>query len=146
MQRRTPRWLVAGALAAVGALALTACGSGFNSSSGGTSSGLTSSKKALTVLIGSSGDAETAAVKSAVADWSSTSGTKATVTAANNLAQQLSQGFAANKPADVFYLSADAVAGYAANGSLLAYGDQLKNKSDFYPSLVKNFTYDGKFY
>ncbi|MCU1534332.1 MAG: sugar transporter substrate-binding protein [Glaciihabitans sp.] len=146
MQRRTPRWLVAGALAAVGALALTACGSGFNSSSGGTSSGLTSSKKALTVLIGSSGDAETAAVKSAVADWSSTSGTKATVTAANNLAQQLSQGFAANKPADVFYLSADAVAGYAANGSLLAYGDQLKNKSDFYPTLVKSFTYNGKFY
>src|SRR5206468_6468486 len=40
----------------------------------------------------------------------------------------------------------DTFASYAKQGSQLAYGDQLKNKSDFYPSLVKNFTYDGKFY
>ena len=149
MQRRIPR-LAAGLVAAAGVLALTACGSGFggSSSSGSASdgSGLTSSKSALTVLIGSSGDAETAAVKSAVADWSDSSGTKATVQAATNLTQQLSQGFAAKKPADVFYLGADTFASYAKNGSLLAYGDQLKNKDDFYPSLVQNFTYDGKFY
>jgi multiple sugar transport system substrate-binding protein len=85
-------------------------------------------------------------VKSAVAAWSSSSGVKATVQAASNLPQQLSQGFAARKPADVFYLGAGDFASYAKQGSLLAYGDQLKNKSDFYPSLVKNFTYDGKFY
>jgi multiple sugar transport system substrate-binding protein len=146
MQRRRS-WLAAGTLALAGALALSACGSGFNSSSGSTgSSGLTSSKKALTVLIGSSGDAETAAVKSAVADWSKSSGTAASVLPATNLTQQLSQGFAAKKPADVFYLSTDALAGYAANGSLLAYGDKLPNKTDFYPSLVKSFTYGGKFY
>ena len=147
MQRRTSRWLTAGALAAVGTLGLSACGSGFNSGSDNNSSGgLTSSDKALTVLIGSSGDAETAAVKSAVADWSSSSGTKATVSAASDLNQQLAQGFSSGKPADVFYLSTDALAGYASNGSLLAYGDKLKNKDDFYPSLVKSFTYDGKFY
>jgi multiple sugar transport system substrate-binding protein len=151
MQRRTSRWLIAGALAATGALSLSACGSGFSggSSSGGATSGsgdLTSSDDSLTVLIGSSGDAETTAVKDAVAKWSSDSGTDAEVTAASDINQQLSQGFASGKPADVFYLSADAVAGYASNGSLLAYGDQLSNKDDFYPSLVQNFTYDGSFY
>lgn len=146
--QRSKRWLIGGALVAATALALTGCGSGFTSGSGSnsTSGGLTSSDKALTVMIGSSGDAETNAVKSAVSDWSKSSGTKATVLPANNLDQQLAQGFAAKKPADVFYLSTGSLAGYAANGSLLAYGDDLKNTSDFYPSLVKNFTYDGKLY
>ncbi len=134
MRRITSRWLAGGAVAAAAALALTACGSGFNGGSGSSDTGkLTSSDKALTVMIGSSGDAETAAVKSAVSDWSKSSGTKASVVAASDLNQQLSQGFAAKKPADVFYLSTDALAGYASNGSLLAYGDQLSNKSDFYP-------------
>ena len=147
MRRITSRWLAGGAVAAAAALALTACGSGFSGGSGSSDTGkLTSSNKPLTVMIGSSGDAETAAVKSAVGDWSKSSGTKASVVAAADLNQQLAQGFAAKKPADVFYLSTDALAGYASNGSLLAYGDQLSNKSDFYPSLVKSFTYDGKFY
>ena len=150
MQRRTNRWLTAGILATVGVLALSACSSGFGAGSSGSSSSsgtkLTSSKKALTVLIGSSGDAETKAVNSAVADWTKSSGTKATVSVASDLSQQLAQRFAAGKPADVFYLSTDALAGYASNGSLLAYGDQLKNKADFYPSLVKSFTYDNKLY
>ncbi|MFT4211012.1 MAG: extracellular solute-binding protein [Microbacterium sp.] len=143
--RSTRVWLGASALLAVGALTLTACGSGF--SSGSSSSGeLTSSDDALTVLIGSSGDAETTAVTDAVAAWSAQSGVDATVTAASDLNQQLSQGFASGSPADVFYLSTDALAGYASNGSLLAYGDQLSNKDDFYPSLVSSFTYDGQFY
>jgi multiple sugar transport system substrate-binding protein len=46
----------------------------------------------------------------------------------------------------VFYLGTGALAGYASNGSLLAYGNMLPNKSDFYPSLVKSLTYNGKFY
>lgn len=148
MQRSTSRWFAGGAVAVAATLALTACGSGFSDGgSGSDSTGkLTSSSKPLTVMIGSSGDAETAAVKSAVADWSKSDGTKASVVAAADLNQQLSQGFAANKPADVFYLSTDALAGYASNGSLLAYGDKLSNKDDFYPSLVKSFTYDDKFY
>jgi len=146
MRRITSRWLAGGAVAAAAALALTACGSGFGGSGSSDTGKLTSSNKALTVMIGSSGDAETAAVKSAVGDWSKSSGTKASVVAASDLNQQLSQGFAAKKPADVFYLSTDALAGYASNGSLLAYGDQLGNKGDFYPSLVKSFTYNGKFY
>ena len=147
MQRRT-RWLASGALAIATAVSLSACGSGFNSGSGGgsTSGALTSSNKALTVLIGSSGPAETTAVTKAVTDWSSSSGTSAKVIAANNLSQQLAQGFAAGKPADIFYLDAGSLAGYASAGDLLSYGDKLPNKIDFYPSLVKSFTYNGQLY
>ncbi len=130
----------AAVIAAAGlAVGLTACGSGF--SSGSTTQ---DNKKPLSILIGSSGDAETASVKAEVAAWSKTSGIKATVTVASDLNQQLAQGFSSGKPSDVFYLSTDALAGYAANGSLYSYGDKLPNKSDFYPNLVKSFTFDNK--
>jgi len=149
MQRRNSRWLIGAGLTVVGALTLSACGSGsgFSSDSANTGGELTSdSTQGLSVLIGSSGDAETAAVNAAVAAWSETSGTEAEVSVASDLNQQLAQGFAAQRPADVFYLSTDALAGYASNGSLLAYGDDLANKDDFYPSLINAFTYDGEFY
>jgi multiple sugar transport system substrate-binding protein len=144
-----------GAVAVSAALSLAACGggSGFadeessESPSSGSETALTDdASQTLDVLIGSSGDAETQAVADAVAAWSQESGVTATVTAASDLAQQLSQGFAGGDPADVFYLQSDYLAGYASNGSLLAYGDQLSNKDDFYPTLVGNFTYDGQFY
>lgn len=144
---RTRRLIATGALAATAAIVLAGCGSGFSGSTETTGSGeLTSSDEPLKILIGSSGDAETDAVTQAVADWSATSGVKATVSVANDLPQQLSQGFAASTPPDLFYLSTDAIAGYAGNGSLKAYGDELANKDDFYPTLVSNFTVDGEFY
>jgi multiple sugar transport system substrate-binding protein len=146
MQRRTPRLIAAGALALTAVLGLSACGSGFQGSGSDSSGKLTSSDSKLSVLIGSSGDAETSAVKSAAAAWSKQSGTATSVQAASDLDQQLSQGFAAGKPADVFYVSTNALTGYAANGSLLAYGDRLSNKDDFYPTLKKSFTVGGKFY
>ncbi|MFE1644491.1 extracellular solute-binding protein [Microbacterium sp. P01] len=138
-----------GGIAAVAALTLSGCGQGFSGggSSSDTASGeLTSSDSALTVMIGSSGDAETKAVEDAVAAWSADSGVEASVTVATNLSQQLSQGFAAGSPPDLFYLAADSIASYAGNGSLKAYGDMLANKDDFYPSLVQNFTVDDTFY
>ncbi|MET1052129.1 MAG: extracellular solute-binding protein [Mycetocola sp.] len=148
MQRRTSQWLTVGALAAAGTLVLTGCGSGFSETPEAGSGGgeLTSSDDALTVLIGSSGDAETAAVNDAVSAWSESSGTDAEVKVASDLTQELSQGFSSGSPADVFYLSTEALPGYAANGSVLAYGDMLENKDDFYPSLVSSFTYEGDFY
>lgn len=133
--------LVLTAAVAVTALGLTACASGFSGGATKQNSG-----KALSILIASSGAAETAAVKSAVASWSKSSGIKASVQVASDLNQQLAQGFSSGKPADVFYLSTDQLATYAANGSLLAYGDKLKNKSDFYPALVKAFTLNNKLY
>lgn len=135
-------------MAATGAVVLAGCGgSGFDEdqSEGGDTS-LTASDDSLTILIGSSGEAETTAVEEAVAAWSEESGVNASVQVANDLAQQLSQGFAAGSPPDLFYLSTDQIAGFAGNGSLTAYGDELSNKDDFYPSLVENFTIDDEFY
>lgn len=141
--KRTPQWIVGGAVAAAAALTLSGCGgSSFDDEAGAEQDG----SAPLSILIGSSGDAETAAVKEAVAAWSEESGTDAEVTVASKLPEQLAQGFSSGKPADVFYLSTDLLAGYASNGSLLAYGDDLENKDDFYPTLVESFTYDGDFY
>ena len=138
-------------LAAVG---LTACGgSGFEEESGATSvpgdssspTGFETTDSKLTVLIGSSGAAETTAVTAAVAAWAEDSGVTADVLPANNLEQQLSQGFASGNPSDLFYLSTDALGGYAANDSLQPYGDQL-DASSFYEALVTAFTVDDVFY
>lgn len=140
------------AAAATIALTLSACGGGGfddDAASGGATGderGLTSSDSPITVLIGSSGDAETAAVNEAVAKWSAETGKEATVSVASDLNQQLSQGFAAGTPADIFYLSTEALPGFAGNGSVIAYGDLLSNKDDFYQPLIENFTFDGKFY
>lgn len=149
MTRPTTRALLGtGAVLLTSTLILTGCGSGFSGedSASPDAEGLTSSDDALTLLIGSSGDAETAAVQSAVDAWSEDSGVEVSLQVASNLDQELSQGFAAGNPADLFYLSTDQLAGYAANGSLQPYGDQLENKDDFYPSLVENFTVDDTFY
>lgn len=141
-----------GGLAAgiAGLLALTACGSGFSddgstdgSTAGPTGGGGTGE---VTVLIGSSGLAETDAVTAAVDAWSRASGTAASVRVASNLIQELSQGFASGAPPDVFYVSGDQFETYAANGSLFAYGDQLGSVSDFYPTLVDLFSYQGQLY
>ncbi len=148
MTRKTRAMTGAGALAVAGALVLSGCGgSSFDEpADGGGDGGLTSSDEALTLLIGSSGEAETAAVEEAVAAWSEESGVEATVQVANDLSQQLSQGFAGGSPADLFYLAPELLAGFAGNGSLAAYGSELENADDFYPSLVENFTIDGEFY
>ncbi|WP_065570127.1 extracellular solute-binding protein [Microbacterium oleivorans] len=150
--RHSRRLMALGGVGLAATLALAGCGgSGFDdgpaaSGSADGGGGLTSSDDALTIMIGSSGDAETAAVKEAVAAWSKDSGVDAEVIAATDLTQQLSQGFAGGNPPDLFYLATELLAGYADNGSVIAYGDQLENKGDFYPSLVQNFTYDDKFF
>ncbi|MEC5182086.1 sugar ABC transporter substrate-binding protein [Arthrobacter sp. CG_A4] len=145
MARTQTLRMVSGAAVVIGALTLSACGSGFNSPAPSGGAEATGSGP-VSVLIGSSGDAETTAVKSAVADWSKASGTEASVSVASDMVQQLSQGFASGKPADVFYVSTDQFAGFAANGSLEPYGDSLANKADFYPGLAKAFSYDGKLF
>ena len=69
--------LGAGALLVTGALALAGCGSGFDDSGGnggGTSDGeLTSSDDGLTILIGSSGAAETNCIRRRIAAGATTS-------------------------------------------------------------------------
>jgi len=139
---------------AASALLLAGCGggSGFDDETGGATGGATgdatggSSAGSIEVLIGSSGDAETQAVKDAVAAWASENDAQAEVIVASDLAQQVSQGFAGGNPADLFYMSPDQLATFSANGSVLAYGDDLANKGDFYAPLVDAFTVDGQFY
>jgi multiple sugar transport system substrate-binding protein len=125
-----------------------ACGgSGFDEEEGGGNAEEGSGGSAsLEILIGSSGPAETDAVTAAAEAWAEESGNTVEVIAATDLNQQLSQGFAANEPPDVFYLSSDTFAEFASNGSLLAYAGDLENADDFYPNLVEAFTYEDEFY
>ncbi|MCB1280263.1 MAG: extracellular solute-binding protein [Salinibacterium sp.] len=127
-------------LAAVALVAgLAACSSG-----GTTTPGDTTGQK-LTMLIGSSGDAETNAVQAAADAWAKTSGNTVEVVAASDLTQQLSQGFAGGTPPDIFYMGWDQFGTYAQNKYLDAYAKDLPNAGDFYKSLKDTFTYKGTF-
>ncbi|TDE88915.1 extracellular solute-binding protein [Occultella glacieicola] len=143
-RRRTAR---VGGVAVVLVLAAAACsgGTGFTDETPtGADDGVDDGT--VTVLIGSSGAAETEAVEAAVSAWSSESGIRAEVIVAADLNQQLSQGFAAAEPPDVFYLGTDQFAAHADNGSLHPYLDALPQAADFYPSLLRSFTYAGTTY
>ena len=135
---------------AIGAALLmmtAACSSGGGFGGGGStaSSGGGAATGPLTVLIGSSGPAETKAVTQAAAAFTKQSGIKVTVIAAQNLTQQLAQGFAANQAPDVFYLDPVSFQSYAKKGALYAYADQVSDPSDFYPALKAAFTYNNTF-
>ena len=135
-RRRATLGTTAGTLAL---LTLTACGgSGFDE--GGAAQQGGDDAGGLQVLIGSSGEAETNAVTEAATAWGEEAGQEVTVTAASDLPQQLSQGFASATPPDVFYVPSDLFAGYAEAGSLLPYGEQLEAAGDFYPNLTEPFT------
>lgn len=147
----THRFLRVPALMVSAALLLAACSSGSSASPGSSAPGSEAPAVSaepgadLTILIGSSGDAETNIVKDLVAQWSAKSGTKAEVVVASDLGQQLSQGFSSNNPPDLFYLGTDGMASYAATDSLEPYAESLSNADDFYPILREAFTYGGKF-
>jgi len=130
-------------LGAVGALVLSACGGG-GSSFGGATKTQASGPVKLTVMIGSSGDAETNAVKAATDAWAKKSGNTAEVIVASDLGQQLGQGFAGGTPPDLFYADASRIGDFAKAGNLFAYGDQVQGQN-FLPTLVKTFTSEGKF-
>src|SRR5260370_42585084 len=72
----------------------------------------------LQILIASSGDAETKAVKDAAAAWAAASGNTAIVSPAQDIGQQLGQAFAGDAPPDVFYVDAGRFADYASVGAL----------------------------
>ncbi len=124
--------------ALMSAVVLAGCGSGFDDEPEQTDE--------LTVMIGSSGEAETAAVEAAVQRWSEESGISVEVIPAQDLNQQLGQGFAGGNPPDIFYLGPDRFRQYAEGGSLYPYGDQITDYEDFYPALRDSYTYDGELY
>ncbi|MFD7829341.1 extracellular solute-binding protein [Kitasatospora sp. NPDC059803] len=140
----TSRTLAAAAVCAAVTLgAVTGCSSsgGFGDSPAKQSSG---GNQSLTVLIATSGEAETAAVKAATADWAKKTGNTVTVQIASDINQQLGQAFAGGNPPDLFYVNSDQFANYAKGGSLYAYGDQIPDAADFSEPLRKAFSYDGK--
>ncbi|WP_147943444.1 extracellular solute-binding protein [Microbispora hainanensis] len=145
MKNRTVRTAVLGAAGAA-LLATAACGSGFDDDKAASPAQQSAGPADLQILIGSSGDAETTAVKDAAAAWAKKSGSTATVTPAQDLAQQLGQAFAGDNPPDVFYVDASRFADYASVGALEPYAGKLSDASDFYPSLRATFTYNGTFY
>jgi multiple sugar transport system substrate-binding protein len=134
---RIARWRVVLAVVTVGALAVTV----------GAALGSPAKSNAVTVtmLIGSSGPAETYAVNNAAAAWSKQTGNKVNVIVASDLGQQLAQGFASGNPPDIFNLSNGEYAKYAKAGNLATL-DTLKNVKSFYPSLRAAYTYKGHLY
>src|SRR5215831_13182960 len=141
MSRPFPRRLQVAIIGTIIALAITACGSKNNAAQ------QPAAKANLQILIGSSGDAETNAVKAAAASWASSTGNTAVVTPAQDIGQQLGQAFAGGTPPDVFYVDASRFADYASVGALEPYASKVKGGvDDFYPSLRATFTYQGKLY
>jgi multiple sugar transport system substrate-binding protein len=127
------------AAVAVGlAASLVACSSG--------SEGDTTEGQKLTVLIGSSGEAETNAVQAAADAWGAETGNTVEVIAASDLNQQLGQGFSGNNPPDLFYMGWDQFQTYAKNGYLEPYAENLSNADQYYPALKDAFTYEDTFY
>jgi len=135
---RTSQWSAA-VIAAGLVVTLSACAP--TSDTGTTEGGLD-----LTMLIGSSGDAETTAVQAAADAWATETGNTVEVIAASDLVQQLGQGFSGNNPPDLFYMPWDQFQTYAAQGFLEPYAEDLSNAGDFLPALRDQFSFDGQFY
>jgi multiple sugar transport system substrate-binding protein len=128
-------------------LALAGCGGGgFEDEEGSEPASSGDGPAELQVLIASSGDAETKAVEDAAQAWAEESGNEVEVVVANDIAQQLSQGFAGGNPPDVFYVDAGVFGDYAEAGNLYPYFDDMEGADDFYPNLVDSFTLDGQAY
>ena len=136
---RTSQWSAA-ALAAGLVVTLAAC---TPASEGDGGSGDTES---LTMLIASSSPAESGYYEDAAARFSAETGTEVEVVIANDLIQQLGQGFAGNSAPDVFYLPWDQFQTYAAQGFLEPYAADLANAGEFLPALQEQFSYQDEFY
>ena len=138
------------ALVLGGTLLASACGGGggFEDDSASKAPASATGPVELKMLIASSGDAETNAVKAAADAWATEDrqhGRPSLV--ATDMNQQLAQGFASGNPPDVFYIDAALLRRTTpSSGSLYPYADQVEDNDDFYESLRQTFTYEGKQY
>ncbi len=133
-------------VAAASLVAAAACGSGFNDDKDSGAGQQSTGPASLQIMIASSGDAETKAVKDAAAAWATSSGNTATVTPAQDIVQQLGQALAGSTPPDVFYVDAARFADYASVGALEPYAQSMAGIDAFLPNLRQSFTWDGKVY
>lgn len=151
------RTLTLTALGLTTALLFTACGSdddgsaddaNGNDATGDTADGDTADGDTggaqLTMLIASSGDAETNAVVAATEAWAAESGSSVDVLVATDINQELAQGFASGNPHDVFYLDASRFGDNAKTGNLHPY--TVEGNDDFYEPLRQTFTFEGTQY
>ena len=136
-------WRV-GAVASLGLAACSSGGGGFDTPAA--TQAPAAGPVTLKFMITSNGPADVKLQQDTVKAWETKTGNKVEVVAASDINQQLTQGFAAGSPPDVFFTDANVFPTYAKAGNMVAYGDQVTAKSDFYPNLVKTFTYDNKFY
>jgi multiple sugar transport system substrate-binding protein len=141
-RRRGTRALAA-TLAVLLISAAGACGDD-DDSEAGSGGGGGGESTSLQVLIGSSGEAETAAVTAAAERFTEATDIDVEVIPAQDLAQQLTQGFAGGNPPDVFYVDPIQVRQFA--DSLYPYGSQIDDLDDFQPQLVESYTVDGDVY
>ena len=100
----------------------------------------------LNFMIASSGPAETNADKAAAAAWGKQTGNKVNVINSSNLVEQLTEGFAGGSPPDIFYAETPMFESMVKQGQLLLSGNLVYPAKDFYPSLVKEYTYNNQFY
>lgn len=98
----------------------------------------------LTVLFGSSGEAETNALIESAGRFTEQTGIDVEIVPAQDLQQQLTQAFAGGEPPDVFYLSPEQTRLF--QDSLHPYGDQIEDADDYYPALLESYTIDGELY
>jgi multiple sugar transport system substrate-binding protein len=151
----SPRsWLMVAA--ATTTLVLAACGGGGFDDSDDEAADTTPAEEgtdepaelsgSLTAMIGSSGEAETNAVQAATQRFTDETGVEVEVIPAQDLVQQLQQGFVGGDPPDLFYVSPDRFRIWQEGGSLYPYGDQFEDADDFYESLRQAFTYEDELY
>lgn len=136
------------ALALAGALTLSACGGGGFEEGSGSSAAPSSQSGPVTLkfMITSNGPADVKLQQDTVKAWETKTGNKVEVIAASDINQQLTQGFAAGSPPDVFFTDANVFPTYAKAGNMYPYGDKIANVGDFYEGLTKTFTYDDQLY
>jgi multiple sugar transport system substrate-binding protein len=140
IRRNAPTRWTAAVLPLLLLVATAACGDDDDGGGGGASGEAGS----LQVMIGSSGEAETAAVTAAAERFTEDTGIDVEVIPAQDLAQQLTQGFAGGSPPDVFYVDPIQTQQFA--DSLYPYGSQIGDLDDFRPELVESYTIDGEVY
>ncbi len=142
---RTRKASLLAAVLAVGLTAACSSNSGFSSGTSTPSSGKTTGAH-LTLMIASSGDAETNAVDAAAKAWSKQSSNTVKVVPASNIQQQLTQAMAGGSPPDVFYGEANMFQSLVQANQMAATGSKVDNPTDFYKPLIQSFTVNNKFY
>ena len=125
-----------------GPRALRAARTGGGDSNGGGDGGGSDAK--LTILIGSSGDAETKAVQAAADAWPPDNGATVEVVAASD-SPRSSSTISGGEPPDLFYMSWDRSRTTRRTATWTPTPTRCRTQGSSYPSLKEMFTYDGTF-